>query len=140
MPSVKLPYFSELQFSYARSSGPGGQNVNKVATKARLAWEIDATSLYTPEEIDRIKRAAYQAGFLTEAGLIVITDQHSRSQETNRKAAYEKLKALVIRALKPRKKRVKTKVPRNQREKRIQSKKIRSDRKRMRGRINSSTE
>lgn len=132
MTRPRFPHFSELTFTYARSSGPGGQNVNKVATKVRISWEIEKTSLFSPVEISSIRVAAHQAGYLTEAGEIVITDQHSRSQEINRKAAYEKLKSLIQRALKPKKKRVKTKIPKGQREKRIQSKKLQGERKRMR--------
>lgn len=117
---------SEATISFSRSSGPGGQNVNKVATKAQLFWEVEATGLYAEEERRKIKNAARDAGYLTGTGKIVISSQESRSQEANKESVIAKLASLIARALRPVKKRRKTRVPRSAREERLKSKKIRS--------------
>ena len=100
-PGVTLPA-AALRWSFARSGGPGGQNVNKVATKAVLRVALDDLRLVLPDWA--VGRLVTLAGSLaTEAELILSAD-NSRSQLSNRKACLGKLRALVVEALnRPRK-------------------------------------
>ncbi len=118
---------SECQFSFARSGGKGGQNVNKVSTKVLLRWHPASSGVLTPQE----KSVIYQRlqGSLTAEGEILVVSQTTRSQEMNRADALEKLSAMVTAALTPRKKRRATKPTRSSRERRIGAKKKRSEQK-----------
>lgn len=122
----------ELSIEFVRSSGKGGQNVNKTATKAQISWEISESQSFTPEQINLIKQEAHKRGYLTKSGLIFVYDQRTRSQDMNRAAAMGKLEALIYEALKPRKIRVATKLPRKAKEKRLQEKHKNSLRKQQR--------
>ncbi|HUP58010.1 MAG TPA: alternative ribosome rescue aminoacyl-tRNA hydrolase ArfB [Bdellovibrionota bacterium] len=97
----------ELEFSYARSSGPGGQNVNKVNSKAVLRWN-PSTSRGLDEQA-RARVIAKLANKLSEDGSIVIASDRFRDQPRNREDCIEKLKELVAGALYEPKKRKKTK-------------------------------
>ena len=82
----------EVQFTAVRSQGPGGQNVNKVATAVQLRFDVGASSL--PEDVKvRLLDRAGQRG--TKDGVIVIKAQSARSQERNRAEALERLQGLV---------------------------------------------
>ena len=122
----------ELEFQFVRSSGSGGQNVNKVATKAQITWPISDSRVFTPEQQELICQLAHARGYLTKSGNIFVSDQRTRSQDMNRAAALGKLKMLVYEALKPRKVRVATKLPRRAKEKRLSDKRINSQRKQQR--------
>ncbi|HQX17104.1 MAG TPA: alternative ribosome rescue aminoacyl-tRNA hydrolase ArfB, partial [Anaerolineales bacterium] len=95
---------NELRFDYVRASGPGGQNVNKVATAAQLRFDVRKSSL--PEEVkSRLIRLAGKR--VTEEGVLLIEAKQFRAQEQNREDAIQRLIALVKKALikpKPRKK------------------------------------
>ncbi|MCU0879321.1 MAG: aminoacyl-tRNA hydrolase, partial [Pirellulaceae bacterium] len=71
----------ELQFTFARSSGPGGQNVNKVASKATLRWDVRGTPSL-PEDVKQRFLTTYQSR-LTTLGEILIVSQESRDQPRN---------------------------------------------------------
>lgn len=87
----------ELTWTYVRSSGPGGQNVNKVASKAVLRWNLAAnTSL--PEEV-KMRLRGQQRRRVTVEGEMVLTSQRYRDQERNRLDCLEKLRAFVLQAL-----------------------------------------
>ena len=122
----------ELEFQFVRSSGSGGQNVNKVSTKAQITWNISESQAFTAEQQERIKEFAHARGYLTKSGNIFVSDQRTRSQDMNRAAALGKLEALVYDALKPYKVRVATKSPRKAKEKRLSDKRINSERKKQR--------
>ena len=113
----------ELTFEYVRASGPGGQNVNKVATAVQLRFDVAGSSL--PGEIKaRLVRLAGKR--VTGEGVLVIEAKRFRTQEQNRFDALERLTDLVKKASLPPKPRRKTKPTAASQEKRLQSKKQRS--------------
>lgn len=116
-------------FSFARSSGPGGQNVNKRSTKAELRLDPRTLPL-RPRALDRLLHAA--RGMLTDAGeLLIVADEH-RSQAQNKDACLDRLRALVLAALVEPKVRRKTKPTKGSKERRIREKKSRGEIKRNR--------
>jgi ribosome-associated protein len=124
----------ELQESFIRASGPGGQNVNKVATAVMLRFNV-ASSPSLPDEVRQ--RLMRQIGArLTEDGELVILARRYRSQEKNRADARERLAALIRRAAEPPVLRVRTRPSRAAREKRLAEKKVRSRLKSDRHRVN----
>jgi ribosome-associated protein len=90
------------QFEFSRSGGPGGQNVNKVNTRATLRLEI-ASSPLTPEESQRLENRL--SGRLTESGELVIHASETRSQLRNREIAKQRAEELIVGALRQQKKR-----------------------------------
>ena len=86
----------ELHFTFARSGGPGGQNVNKVASKAVLRWDL-RHSPSLPAEV-RARVEAQQPGRVTTEGELILTSQRYRDQERNRQDCLEKLRAIVLQA------------------------------------------
>lgn len=116
---------SELEESFVRSSGPGGQNVNKLATAVQLRFDV-RRSRSLPEPVrQRLARLAGRR--LTREGVIVITAERFRTQERNREDARERLLALIREAaITPRPRRP-TKPTAASRERRIETKKRRGD-------------
>jgi ribosome-associated protein len=113
---------SELRFSFVRSSGPGGQNVNKVASKAVLRWAV-ARSGSIPDEI----RARFLGKFrrrINDRGELVIASQRYRDQARNIEDCLNKLREMVLAAVSVPKPRKKSKVPKAAREARLQQKRI----------------
>jgi ribosome-associated protein len=124
---------SELMFHYIRSTGPGGQNVNKVATAAQLRFDALA-SPSLPEDVRRRLRSI--AGKrMTIAGEIVITAQRFRSQERNRDDAIDRLVRMLRRAAAPPRPRTATRPTRAMVERRLDNKSRRSATKRSRGSV-----
>lgn len=118
-----------MRWSFTTSRGPGGQNVNKRATRAELRISLGAL----PLDSDSVARLRRLAGHLvTDAGELVIGGQTHRSQEMNKDQCAEKLAALVVAAKRPPKKRRPTKPSRGAKERRISAKKRRGDIKRSR--------
>lgn len=112
----------ELSWSYARSSGPGGQNVNKVASKAILRWSLAAS----PSVSDAVKarlRLAHPA-YVTVEGDFLISSQEFRDQERNRERCREKLASILEAASKIPKARVKTKPSRSAQRRRVEGKRL----------------
>lgn len=128
-PNNLLP--SDIRFVFSRSSGPGGQNVNKVSTRVTLIFNLPNSSQFTEDEKMRIRRVL--KGYMDKNGCIRIHSQKYRSQLANRNAAMVRIQVLLHKALEPQKIRRKTKIPRGAIEKRLQNKKQRSEIKRMRG-------
>ncbi len=121
---------SELVFQASRSSGPGGQNVNKLNTRIVVLFHIaDSTSL-SDEQKQRVLNGL--ATRIDKEGVLRVASQQYRSQEANRRAAVARLQELIAEALKPKPVRRKTRVPAAARERRLQEKKQRGARKRQR--------
>ncbi len=120
----------ELEFRFIRSSGPGGQNVNKVSTAVQLRFDV-ARSPVLPEPVRR--RVAQLAGRrLTGEGVLVIEARRFRSQEQNRQDAVERLISLLREAARPRRTRRPTGPTKTSRERRLEAKKRRGGLKRER--------
>ena len=114
----------ELEWSYVRSGGPGGQNVNKVASKAVLRWNL-AASPSLPEDV-KARLRARQANRITAEGDLVLTSQRYRDQERNRQDCLDKLREMIAEAAVRPKARRKTKPTRGSQEARLQAKKRRA--------------
>lgn len=125
-PGVAVPK-GALQYSFARSSGPGGQNVNKVNTKAELRVFVTALMGLDEAGQDRLRRLA--GSRLTKEDEILITADDSRSQVTNRRMCLERLRELVTAAAKKPRRRRKKRISRAQKEKRLQGKREKSEKK-----------
>jgi ribosome-associated protein len=121
---------SELQLDYVQSSGPGGQNVNKVATAVQLRFDIPHSSSLPEEAKARLAKLAGKR--VTQEGVLVIEAKRYRSQEQNRADALERFVSLVQRALEKSKARRRTKPSPAAIEKRLEKKKQRGERKRSR--------
>ncbi len=119
----------ELHFEYINSSGPGGQNVNKVATAVQLRFNIRTSDL--PEVVkQRLYKIADNR--ISTNGLLIIEAKRFRSQEQNRQDALKRLSVLLGRALDEPKPRKKTKPSKAAREKRLKAKRQKSEIKRNR--------
>jgi ribosome-associated protein len=133
---VKTREIAELirprcRFTFARSGGPGGQNVNKVASKVVAHLPLEALDFLPPDRRRMVETRL--AGRVSADGDLTVTVQDTRDQARNRELAVERLAEMCARAMVPPRKRVKTKPSRSAREARLRSKKVRSAHKRMRG-------
>jgi len=115
----------ELQWTFVRSGGPGGQNVNKVASKAVLRWNL-AGSPSLPEDV-KTRLRAQQRNRIASDGDVIITSQRYRDQERNKQDCLEKLRDMILRASIIPKPRKPSKPGRAARERRLQVKRHRSD-------------
>lgn len=104
-PSLSLDD-SELQFDFVRASGPGGQNVNKVASAAQLRFDIRSSASLAPEVKERLVRLGVSR--VTAEGILIIEARRYRTQERNRLDAIQRLVALIQKALEVPKARKKT--------------------------------
>jgi len=118
----------ELEERFIRSSGPGGQNVNKVASAVQLRFDVR----HSPSLTELARSVLLLGGRLTRDGMLIITAQRFREQERNRADARARLVEILRRAATPKKARRATKVPKSSKRKRLENKKHRAEIKRSR--------
>ena len=122
---------TEFQFSFMRSSGPGGQNVNKVESAVELRWDL-RKSIHLPVGV-RLRLEALAGSRVTDEGILIVQAQRHRTQERNRADAVARVMALCEQALHPPKPRKKTKPSKAAKRRRLDGKKRQGDKKRLRG-------
>jgi ribosome-associated protein len=120
----------EVELSFARSGGPGGQHVNTSATKVEARFDVAGSPSLTAKQKRRIAGAL--GGRLTDDGVLILRASEYRSQARNREAALARLRTLLSSALRPPRPRRPTRVPGASRRARLESKRRRSERKRQR--------
>ena len=126
---VSIPS-SEFEFTFVRSSGPGGQNVNKVNSKAVLRWNLHASQSISLDV--RLRLAEKLSDKLNDDGDLVLTSDRFRDQGRNREDVMEKFHALIAQALHVAKKRKKTKQSYTSKLKAKKSNKLHSEKKKNR--------
>lgn len=124
--TIRIPE-EEWSWTYARSGGPGGQNVNKVASKAVLRWAMVA-SVSVPEAVKERLRAAHPSHCTVEGDYLVVSQKY-RDQERNREDCLAKLAEMLRRAAKPPTPRRPTKPTKSSQRRRLTDKKLNSARK-----------
>jgi ribosome-associated protein len=122
-PHLRIPE-AEFVWTFVRSGGPGGQNVNKVASKAVLRWDL-ANSRSLPADV-KARLRAREANRITAEGELVLSSQRYRDQERNRQDCLDKLREMIARAAARPKVRRKTKPTRGSQEARLRAKKRRA--------------
>jgi len=123
----------ELEEKFVTAGGPGGQNVNKVASAVQIRWNVKKSHAFDDEQKWMIRRAL--ANRINDEGELVLFIQTHRSQVRNREEARERLVELIEKSLVKQKKRVATKPSKAQKQRRLEGKAIRSKVKANRGRI-----
>lgn len=123
----------ELTYRSSRSSGPGGQNVNKVETRVTLLFDIPGSAVLDETQKNVIRRQL--ATRINKRGVLRVVSQRHRTQNANREAARTKLAELLAEALRPRRPRRPTRTPKKARRRRLEEKKRRGELKRRRGRV-----
>ena len=129
---VNIPE-DRLKFRFSRSSGPGGQNVNKVNTRITVFFDVKNCEEFTESQKRRILEKLHTRA--SKQGVVRVSSQKHRSQKQNRDAAMEKLRELLDDALRRKPKRRKTRKPKWAKEKRLAEKKLRSKLKQQRGKV-----
>jgi len=127
--TLRIPE-AELEERFIRSSGPGGQNVNKVATAVQLRFDVRRSPFLAEDVRERL--LTQEKNRITEDGVLIIEARRYRSQERNRQDARERLIKVLRRAIVPPKPRKRTRPTRASNLKRLEDKKRRGERKRQR--------
>lgn len=135
MPTLVLPNGAwlaenEIATRFVRSSGPGGQNVNKVSTKVELRFQLELSVALTPARKRRLREAF--PSYVTAGGELIIMSDRFRSQSMNLTDALERLQAMIRSVWDPPPPRVKTKPSRASKKRRVADKRARGDLKRER--------
>lgn len=128
--SLRIPD-SELRLEYSRSTGPGGQNVNKLETRVTILFDVEESPSLSETQRDRIHATLRTR--ITKKGILRVTSQRHRTQAANRNAAMERFIDLLKDAIRPARKRKPTKPTKASNQRRLDSKKKRGDSKRGRG-------
>jgi len=127
--TVQLP-LAELDVSFSRSGGPGGQHANTSSTKVELRWDLEASSALTPRQKQLVRSRL--GSRLTDEGVLVLQSSEHRSQTRNREAAVARLVALLSDALRVSPTRRPTRPTRAARQRRLEAKRRRGDTKALR--------
>lgn len=123
----------ELNFRTSRSSGSGGQHVNKVETRVELLFDIQASVFLSDGQKERL--VEHLANRINKDGVLNVASESSRSQSRNRRIAIKKFDELVTEALRPRKKRRGAGPLKADRKKRLEEKRRQSEKKALRGKV-----
>lgn len=123
----------ELKFQYSRSSGPGGQKVNKTETRVELSWQIRTSAVFNDQQKTLI--FSKLSNRISKEGILNFSSDRYRSRNQNQDHCVRKLVAAIEKALHVAKKRKKTKPTKSSIEKRIKNKKQLSDKKKMRQKV-----
>lgn len=126
---VSIPE-EELEVSFARSGGPGGQHVNTSSTKVELRFDLAGTPSLDTTQKQRVQAAL--GGRITKEGVLVLTSSEHRSQTRNREAAVARFVSLVSDALRPPRQRRRTRPTRRSKERRLEAKRQQSQKKALR--------
>jgi ribosome-associated protein len=128
-PQISIP-LKEFQFTFARSSGPGGQNVNKVNTKVTLHWPVNETASLPPAVRQRFLESYPRR--INREGQLVLTSERFRDQGRNVADCLNKLRDLILAVATAPRKRKPTKPTKGSRERRLQNKRQKSEKKQSR--------
>ena len=120
----------ELTFTASRSTGPGGQHVNKTSSRITLHWSLETSSAFSGYQKDRIRRKL--RGRLTQDGILQIHVEDTRSQHRNKEVALERLKEMLVDALIIPKRRKPTRPTKASKKRRVDTKKARGSLKKLR--------
>jgi len=123
----KVILATELQFKAVRSSGAGGQNVNKVASKVELSFDLEASQGFSEPEVERLKNKL--SSRLTNDNILLLSCEESRSQHKNKTLVIERFFDIIENGLKVPKKRKATRIPKAVKRKRLEAKRKNADKK-----------
>jgi ribosome-associated protein len=124
---------NEISYDFVHASGPGGQNVNKVATAVRLRFNVRGSSSLPLDVRERLERLA--GNRMTQEGVLILQAQQHRSQERNRRDAFERLVGLIRQAARQPRRRRRTRPTAASRRRRLEAKRHRAEIKRLRRKV-----
>lgn len=123
---ITIPH-AEFRFTYSRSGGPGGQNVNKVNSRVQLRWNLDRTAALPADVLERLRQQYHRQ--ISSEGDLCLTSQRFRDQGRNVLDVLDKLATMVRAVAEPPKKRIRTRVSKGQKQRRLDNKRRLSEKK-----------